>query len=191
MPLKTNVGKVALGDSCLQFSPQGPIANYEQRDAFRETLPGAHQHSHAFLRRKPADKQGVLPGAPARTGIGVNEVWLDKDLVCRKPSLDEHPTREVGESDIAIHLDPGTPPAMGLQHEGDRGRRCTGPAVAPVAYSAPQAVVHTLAAHATTPKEGCRRAKEPVVMQTLHHRNARLKARRVNRGRGHDKGVMD
>jgi hypothetical protein len=80
---------------------------------------------------------------------------------------------------------------MHSKHQGHGSRRDAGVAIAAMQYAAPQTMLEAFFTDAATPKENGSRAKKSIIVQRLHHQYVGFFARRINRGRNHQKGVVD
>ncbi len=81
--------------------------------------------------------------------------------------------------------------AVHSQHQAHGGSFGTRVAITPVSDTSPQSMIHAFFTDFAIPKKGSDRAQQSVIMECLHNRHTRFAARRVNRRRDHDPGVMD
>ena len=87
----------------LQFLPLGTIADNLERTFLREPLPSVEQGEQTLFLGKPSDEERAFARTVLRTGIWINEIWLDHDFISGKPRCDELVAREFGKGDVAVN----------------------------------------------------------------------------------------
>src|SRR5207302_2470297 len=89
---------------------------------------------------KPSHKQRIRTFSVAITRIGIDEVWLNQDLISRYSPFDELATCEGGQSQIIVdHPGPRAQKPVRCEHCSHEGTVGPGLAVATVAHALPHA----------------------------------------------------
>src|SRR5690349_5195027 len=93
-----------------------------QRYRGAKAPPRPQKRFNTLLRGQPADIDGISAASCSRTGIRINEVGLNRDLVCGKPPLDKLSPAEFAQGDICVHhVAPRSQQAMRCDHCCDSG----------------------------------------------------------------------